>query len=267
MVVISMPELPSVEIFKKYFDSHALNQTIKEVRVSSPEILSDIKVEDFKNFLTEKKFTSTSRYGKYLFSTLNKGFYLFLHFGMTGFLRYRLNNEPPDIHERLTLIFNNEKSLSFVDPRKFGKVGITPNLDHFLKEKKLGPDALHLDYHSFKKLFENRNGALKPLLLNQNFIAGIGNLYADEILYQSSLHPLTKASTLKESDLWNLYRNIVRVLRKAIEYQDKLENFPDEYLLAHRYKGGECPEKEALKVIKVSGRTTYFCPRRQKIVI
>ncbi len=260
-----MPELPSVELFKRFFEDNGLYQTIIDVEVSSPEILLNIKTDVFQDVLIGESFISSYRYGKYLFSSFKGNMDLVMHFGMTGFLRYYSKEDNPDKHDRVAFIFDNGKILSFNDPRKFGKVGITSQRDYFIKEKKLGPDALHLDYPLFKKLFQNRKGALKPLLMNQNFIAGIGNLYADEILYQSKLHPLEKANHLKENNLENLHENMVKVLKKAIDCKDSLHNFPPEYLLSHRYRQGECPEGEKLEIIKVGGRTTYYCPRRQKL--
>lgn len=262
-----MPELPSVEIFKNYFDTYGLNQNIAEVKVFNPEILGDINSKNFKSILNNQRFISNLRYGKYLFSSFNRKAYLILHFGMTGYLRYHQLDDPPHKHQRVSFIFDNGKILSFIDPRKFGKVDITFNWNHFIKQKKLGPDALRLDYEAFHKLFKNRKGAIKPLLMNQQFIAGIGNLYADEILYQSGLHPLTKACHLKNDEIKQLYENMKMVLEKAITVQDQLQNFPEDYLLAHRYKGGECPEGGIIKIIRVGGRTTYLCPSRQKKII
>ncbi len=262
-----MPELPSVEIFKNYFDAYGLNQSIEEVNVFNPEMLWDISSKDFKSILKNQRFISNFRYGKYLFSSFNRKSYLILHFGMTGFLSYHQVDDPPHKHQRVSFIFNNGKIMSFIDPRKFGKIGITFNRNQFIKQQNLGPDALRLDYKTFHKLFKNKKGAIKPLLMNQKFIAGIGNLYADEILYQSRLHPLTKACHLKTADLKQLYENMIMVLQKAIAVQDQLQNFPDDYLLAHRYKGGECPEWGEIQIIKVGGRTTYFCPSRQKKII
>ena len=259
-----MPELPSVELFKRFFEDNSLYQTIIDVQVSSPEILFNIKKDAFQEALIGEKFDSSYRYGKYLFSSFKGNQDLVIHFGMTGFLRYYSKEDNHHKHDRISFIFDNGRILSFNDPRKFGKVGIASPRD-LIREKKLGPDALHLDYPLFKKLFHNRKGTLKPLLLNQKFIAGIGNLYADEILYQSKLHPLEKANHLQENNLKNLHENMVKVLKKAIDCKDSLSNFPQEYLLAHRYPQGECPHGEKLEIIKVGGRTTYYCPHRQKL--
>ena len=104
------------------------------------------------------------------------------------------------------------------------------------------------------------------MIINQNFIAGIGNLYADEILYQSRIHPLTKADDLGGEKLEILFKAMRKVLNKAIEHQDQPPNMPSSFLLPHRHPGGECPSGESIKILKVGGRTTYFCPDYQKII-
>jgi formamidopyrimidine-DNA glycosylase len=102
--------------------------------------------------------------------------------------------------------------------------------------------------------------------MNQNFIAGIGNLYADEILYQSRIHPLTTADKLDKDKLKKLFNEMKMVLNKAIEYQDTPHNMPSNFLLSHRYQGGECPNGGSLITLKIGGRTTYLCPEYQKKV-
>ncbi|WJI09982.1 Fpg/Nei family DNA glycosylase [Methanobacterium sp. CWC-01] len=258
-----MPELPSVEIFKRYFDQHALNQVIKKVEVCSPELVVDVNPRKLEISLEGQEFVSSRRYGKYLFSRLDNDFYLIMHFGMTGYLYYF--QEKSSKYVRLLVSFQNGSHLAFDDARKFGKLGLTSDPEEFIARKGLGEDALEIEFKTFQELFKNRRGMIKPLLLNQNFIAGIGNLYADEILYQCGLHPETHADQLGKTDLHTLYYQMRRVLEKAIQYQDSPRDFPDSYLLSHRYPGGECPEGGALEVKKVGGRTTYYCPERQTL--
>lgn len=259
-----MPELPSVEIFKGYFDSTSLNQKIRNADMRSPEILMDTDISQLEKSLQEHEFVDSRRYGKYLFCQLDNGFFLILHFGMTGYFKYFRKNSSN--HVRLLISFYNGYKLALDDMRKFGKVGLTTDPDEFVKNKNLGPDALAINLKTFKKLFKGRKGTIKPLIINQNFIAGIGNLYADEILYQSRIHPLTKADNLGGEKLKILFKAMRKVLNKAIEHQDQPPNMPSSFLLPHRYPGGECPSGETIKIMKVGGRTTYFCPDYQKII-
>jgi formamidopyrimidine-DNA glycosylase len=257
-----MPELPSVEMFKDYFDSTSLQQKIKKVDMRSPEILMNTDPNQLQKALEGQVFSTSRRYGKYLFCQLDNGFFLILHFGMTGYLKYFRKNGSK--HIRLLITFQNGHKLALDDMRKFGKVGLTPDPDEFVREKNLGPDALAIDFNLFKKLFKGRKGTIKPLIMNQNFIAGIGNLYADEILYQSGIHPLTKADNLNQNKLKTLYGAMKKVLNVAITHRDQPSNMPSSFLLPHRYQGGECPSGEMVEILKVGGRTTYFCPDYQK---
>jgi formamidopyrimidine-DNA glycosylase len=259
-----MPELPSLEIFKRYFDSTSLNQKIQSVDVQNPEILINVSPKKLENKLKGQKFIGSRRYGKYLFSHLDNDYYLILHFGMTGYLKYNKDDFNP--YTRLSLSFK-KGNLGFIDMRKFGKIGLTRDVDHFIYDKNLGPDALEIDWKTFKEKFHKKKGLIKPLLMNQNFIAGIGNLYADEILYQSGVHPLSKADKLSEDKVKQLYRVMKRVLNKAIEYKDKPFSLPSSFLLPHRQREGECPQGGPLNVIKVGGRTTYYCAEHQKLFL
>ena len=257
-----MPELPSVEIFKRFFDSTSLKQEIRSVKVLNPEILINVSPKELENRIIGREFTGSRRYGKYLFSHLDNDYFLILHFGMTGYIKYNKIDVNP--HTRLLIAFK-EGNLAFIDMRKFGKIGLTNDVERFLQDKNLGPDALEIDCETFMQKFSKRKGLIKPLIMNQNFISGIGNLYADEILYQSGVHPLSKADKLSEDKLKQLYKEMKRVLNKAIEYHDRPFNLPSSFLLPHRYRGGACPQGGLLEVIKVGGRTTYYCAGRQKL--
>jgi formamidopyrimidine-DNA glycosylase len=262
-----MPELPSVEIYKQYFDSTCLYKIIKSLKVRNPEILLDISPLRLSKILVGKKFVSSSRYGKYLFANLEDRYSLVMHFGMTGFLKYFSELEEEPSHSRVLITFQNGYQLAFDDQRKFGRLGLTLSLDEFIQKKRLGPDALEVSFKDFKEIFYRRKGMMKPLLLNQNLIAGIGNLYADEILYQSRIHPLTKADKLDSKHIKNLFKVMKKVLKKAIDYRDDLHTFPDFFLLSHRYTGGECPQGGKIIKMKVGGRTTFFCPECQKEIV
>lgn len=257
-----MPELPSVEIFKRYFDKCALRQMIKKVEVKSPELVVNLSSRELEKSLECHEFISSSRYGKYLFSYLSNGLYLVMHFGMTGYLHYF--HQHSSKHVRMLITFKNGYHLAFDDARKFGKLGITKDPDKFVKMKKLGPDALKVDFKNFKNLFKGRKGMIKPLLMNQQVIAGIGNLYADEILYQSRVHPMTPANHLDEEKWEMIFYEMKRVLKKAIECNDKIQALPSNYILSHREINGKCPDGQDLEIIKVGGRTTYLCPDKQK---
>jgi len=256
-----MPELPSVETFKRYFDKTSLQQPITDVTVISPEILVETSTNHLIKAMEGHEFIESIRYGKYLFGKLDNELFLIIHFGMTGYLHY--DNDNSSRYPRLLIRFSGGNFLAFDDARKFGKVSLTRDPGEFIKNRRLGPDALEVNYEDFRKSFQCRKGMIKPLLLNQNLLAGIGNLYADEILYQSRVHPMTPANLLNDCEWEQVFVDMKKVLQKAIDHHDKIESLPESYLLPHRYKGGECPEGDKFEVITVGGRTTFLCPKLQ----
>jgi formamidopyrimidine-DNA glycosylase len=260
-----MPELPDVELFKKYLESTSLHKTIKEVKGKSDQILEGITAEALEKKLVSKEFLSSRRHGKYLFTNVSEEFWLVMHFGMTGNLKYfkDLKDEPE--HDRLLISFENGYHLAFDCQRKFGKVTITPKIEAFIEQKKLGADALAVDFQDFKEIMQERRGTAKYTLMNQHILAGIGNIYSDEINFQTCIHPKTKINELDDQKLKTLFNNMKRILRTAIRNQADPSQFPKDYLTTKRREGAECPRCGGkIKTLKFSGRTAYFCPSCQK---
>jgi len=221
-----MPELPEVEIFKKYIESTSLNKKIRKAVVKSSQILETTTENQLKAKLETKKFLLCRRHGKYLFTNVSDELWLVMHFGMTGYLKYfkNLEDEPP--HSRLVLSFENDYHLAFDDQRKFGKITTTAKIEGFIRKKRLGKDALSLDFQSFKEIMQAGRGTVKYTLMNQHVIAGIGNIYSDEIVFQSGIHPKTKTAELKNKLLKKLFNNMKYVLNTAIVKHAELEKLP-----------------------------------------
>jgi formamidopyrimidine-DNA glycosylase len=134
-----------------------------------------------------------------------------------------------------------------------------------MKEKKLGPDALAINKKDFTALLENSKSMVKTVLTDQSAIAGIGNVYADEILYQAKVHPREKASQLPGKKRNTVFDKIQEVLKTAIEKNADVSELPENFMLPVRKKGNECPLcKSKIETTKISGRTTCFCPSCQK---
>ncbi|MHA1471779.1 MAG: DNA-formamidopyrimidine glycosylase family protein, partial [Promethearchaeota archaeon] len=168
-----MPELPEVETFKRYLDKTSLKQTIKNVQVMDERILNTGEI-NLKHFVKGKRFESSTRHGKYLFVHLKPG-YVILHFGMSGDLEYYDAKEEPPKFSKVIFHFNNGFNLAYISIRMFGKVGIANSIKEFIENKKLGPDAYKMTLEDFKEAIQRRSAIAKNALLNQNFIAGIGN--------------------------------------------------------------------------------------------
>ncbi len=262
-----MPELPDVETFKRYFDSTSLHQRINDVEVGNAYILKDISARELARRLKGRRFESTRRHGKHLFVRADGKLWLRLHFGMTGSLEYFKDDRQAPRHTRVLFVFANNHRLAFDDQRQFGQIGLLKDVEEFLKKRALGPDALDLDLGEFRKILGNRRGAVKSILMNQRLISGIGNIYADEILFRARMHPATEISRLGDKALTKLFRATHYVLERAITARADANQMPRSWLLPHRGKGGKCPRcGRRLKSARIGGRTAWFCAHCQKRV-
>jgi formamidopyrimidine-DNA glycosylase len=176
-----MPELPEVETFARYFRRHALGQRIERVHVRDERILADIRKETFARKLKGHTFASVRRHGKHLFADAG-GLWLHLHFGMTGDLAYYRDIEDEPRFAKVVFDFEGGNHLAFEDVRLFGLAELIDSPDAFIEERGLGPDPLEKPFTRarFEKLLATRRGAIKSLLMSQDLIAGLGNLYVDE---------------------------------------------------------------------------------------
>jgi formamidopyrimidine-DNA glycosylase len=262
---LAMPELPDVETFKRYLDATALHREIVRVGVGREDILHGVSRQQLSRGLKGRQFEGSQRHGKYLAAQLDRGGSLVLHFGMTGFLKYykQGGRDPP--HARLWLDFANGYRLAYDCQRLLGMVTLTDDFDRFVERHRLGPDALALDRSDLEQRLHGRRGALKSALMNQSIFAGLGNVYSDEILFQARLHPKMSVAELSLVDRDQLFRNLRKVLDKAIEGKADPGRVPDSWLLPHRAAGAPCPAGNGhIQRTRVSGRTTYYCPECQQ---
>ena len=260
-----MPELPEVETFKRYLDSTSLRQRITIVEVRDAYVLKGVSARELARRLKGRRFESTHRHGKHLFARAGSELWLRLHFGMTGSLEYLNNSEPTPKSARVIFRFANNRRLAFDDQRKFGEIELVEDMDEFLQRRALGADVLEISLSQFKAILGKHRGAVKASLLNQQLLAGIGNLYADEILFHARMHPAREAATLNDKDLTRLFRATHSVLKKAIALKTDFNRLPKSWLLTHRGKAGRCPRcGRKLQSATIGGRTTWFCAHCQK---
>ena len=259
-----MPELPDVQTFKRYLDATSLHQRISDVDVRNAYVVKGVSARGLARQLKGHRFESSRRHGKHLFVCVDEDGWLRLHFGMTGSLRYFKDEEKAPRHARAVFVFEKNHRLAFDDQRKFGQIGLLKDVSEFLKKRSLGPDALEIDFSEFQKLLRKRRGAVKSILLNQKLIAGIGNIYADEILFRVRIHPATQTSALKEKAVAKLFRAARYILKEAIAAKAD-DRMPKSWLLRHRGKGGKCPRcGRELKSATIGGRTAWFCTHCQR---
>ena len=185
---------------------------------------------------------------------------------MTGDLAYYSEGDEPRF-ARVVFDFDNGAHLAYEDMRLFGVVDLAARPETFIEEHHLGPDPLDPQFtlRRFRKLVSSRRGAIKSLLMSQDIIAGIGNLYADETLYQTSIHPRRAVDRLRDDEVKKIYAAMRRILRDVIARKERHARYPPRYLIHHREEGDRCAMCGGeIKRTLVFGRTTYFCGRHQK---
>ncbi|MFW6310199.1 MAG: Fpg/Nei family DNA glycosylase [Prolixibacteraceae bacterium] len=258
-----MPELPDVEIFRKEAEK-SRNSGIRTVEVEDNGFV-DLTKNDINKKLKDKKFKDSIRRGKYLFMPVDKDAAVVMHFGMTGYLKYLKESEDAPDYTKCSFVLKNKHKLHYISKRKLGHVEFTDNVGEYVKKKKLGEDALEISEEDFISRLKKKKSMIKPAITNQDTLSGIGNVYADEILFQSNIHPKKTASKLSEADLKKIYKNTQKVLKKAIEKEADVSKLPATWLLPNRDEGNNCPKCNGkVQKIKISGRTGYYCPSCQK---
>lgn len=260
-----MPELPEVNTFQQYFDQTTLHQRIEEVLVHDDKIIQQMSGEAFIDKLTHRTFTGSYRRGKYLFGKIDNGHHLLLHFGMTGDLKYYSEEEDRPRHERFAFRFANGYFLGFDCPRKFAKIRYIEDLGAYLAAIGLGEDAQRISEADFLQKMEGKKSSIKGFLLNQSQLAGIGNLYADEICFQTQVHPASIVDHIDLAKRIEIYQKMQEVLQFAIAQKVHYKAYPENWFWEWRKEGATAPHGRGLvESSKIAGRTTYFCPDWQK---
>lgn len=267
-----MPELPEVETIKNELLPYVLGRTVTGVTLFWDRTVRSPAVGEFVFRLVGRQITGLTRRGKYLLFGLDGGELLVMHMKMTGSL---LVDPADDRFTRAIIHLDNGSALHFWDPRKFGVMWLAEDESDITG--KLGPEPLAADFTAevLAWLLKNRTTPVKPVLLDQAIIAGIGNMYADEALFDAGIHPLRPAGGLSGDEINRLYDSIVKVLRKALDKKGaSVRNYlrpdgnpgtaHDEFNVAHGV-GKNCPNCGApIRRIVVRGRGTYLCPRCQR---
>ena len=235
-----MPELPEVETVRRGLEPHVVGRSIEDVWVGDSKILQ-VNAHRLTENLLGQTIQGLSRRGKFLLFELDSH-YLIFHFGMTGQLTFRDPNRPdwqgfrrhpitglqralqhaPDRHTHLQIRFRQGGAVLFRDIRKFGKVSLIEKeedvLSAFFGRLGLEPFTPAYNLPAFLKRFRNRKLAIKSLLLDQRFVAGVGNIYADEALFKAGIHPARRIRSLRKAEKERLFEAIPQVLKRGIEF-------------------------------------------------
>jgi formamidopyrimidine-DNA glycosylase len=265
-----MPELPEVETIKNELIPRVIGRQISQVTILDDKIVRQPPVAEFSSRLIGQKITKIERRGKYLIFDLSGGEVLIIHLKMTGSLLL----EPPERFIRAIIHLDDGTKIYFRDPRKFGVTWLVENKNAIIN--KLGPEPLETDFTPklLARRLSQRTAPIKALLFDQKFIAGIGNMYADEALFGARIHPLRPGKSLSPEEIKRLHRAIKQILSAAITNKGaSVQNYfrPDgqigtahfEFRVAHG-RGKDCPRcGTAIERILVRNRGSYFCPRCQ----
>ena len=260
-----MPELPDVEVFRRYFDRHAGGKDVLEAEVYDTRCLEDVSKSSFERRLAGTTFGRSMRRGKQMFVRLGADHWLTLHYGMTGYLVHAAEDEEEPDYTRVAFRLAGGGALYYVLKRMLGRVGLTDSPEQFADDKELGPDAFDLSGADFRELLASVRGKVKSLLMNQARLAGIGNIYSDEMLFQAGIHPDSECRSLDDSARRRLDEARLAVLRAAIDRQADPDAMPGDWLLPHRDDGATCPKcGGTIRRVVISGRGAYLCEGHQK---
>ena len=267
-----MPELAEVETVKNTLKKSLIGHRINRIEVFYQKMIEN-DLETFKKTLEGSSFKDIKRKGKYLIFETDKN-YLISHLRMEGKYFIKGINDVKEKHEHV-IFYYDDFTLRYHDTRKFGRMKIInkDELDDYFKD--LGPDAnSNIDIDYLYNKIKSKNLPIKELLLDQSIIAGLGNIYVDEVLYACKINPLKKGCTITKDNIKDIILNSKKILDKAIEekgctirsYTSSLGVYGNyqNYLKVHTKEGQKCICGDIIKKIRVGGRGTYYCPTCQK---
>lgn len=278
--MIILPELPEVETVRRGLERLVLNKTVQEVNVLWPRIIESPSAEDFAALLIGETIEKMERRGKFLI-------FRFSHYDMLSHLRmegkYEFHEHAQDAldkHTHVIFKFTDGTELRYLDVRKFGRMSLVPSGEALLHRSlaKLGPEPTqdYFELAPFQQKLRKYHKAIKPLLLEQTLVVGLGNIYVDETLWQAEIHPEQPADTLTNKEIERLHSAIIDVLDRAVKaggstirtYMNALGEAGKFQRQLHVYgrTGEPCERCGTLIVkIKVAQRGTHFCPNCQKL--
>jgi formamidopyrimidine-DNA glycosylase len=257
-----VPELPDVEGFRRTFAKYATGKKPRAVRWIDASMLRETTPNRIAHALKGTRFSKPERQGKLLICRTEGPVTLLFHFGMTGtFVWCERGSRHP--HDRLALEFDDGQ-LRYRNMRKFGGIWLADSEADLERIRgRLGPDWQSVSWAAFEALVEGRRASIKALLLDQSAAAGLGNLTADEALWQAQIDPARRVSSLEANERRALYRKIQKVLRDSIPYG--LVPSKRSWLTGARGPGAACPRcGERLQRRQIAGRSTFSCPREQR---
>lgn len=276
-----MPELPEVQTtVDDLLNLDIIGRSVKRVTIAWPAVTGNVSGKSLTRLLRQKKFTQIRRRGKYIFFQFDDGSQSLLHLRMSGRLKFVPFGTPAGKHEHLRILLDNDMELRLHDPRKFGRFTADKTVEDKLGRLGIDPLSKMFTSHALSEILLSRRRQLKPLLLDQSVIAGLGNICVDESLWLARLHPRRNSASLKREEINGLRSGILRFLRISIarggtSLGDGEQNFVSvsskaggnqARLNVYGRVDGPCPRcRQLVERIVVAQRGTYYCPRCQRL--
>ncbi len=273
-----MPELPEVETVVRGLTKTVMGLTVSGVRIKDTASIYPSK-NRFIQLVSEATIRNITRRGKNILIDLSNDHTLWIHLKMTGHFYFLPKSTPADKHDHVVFdLADNGCDLRFNDYRRFGRLRIFPT-DKIMDQEglaELGPEPLEIGRDDFIRLLKSRHRMIKPALLDQTFVAGLGNIYADESLFMSRLHPKRVTNSISHKKLGELHGHIQRLLKKAIRLMGtSVDTFAgvngrpggfQKYLMVYSREGEPCYFcGRPIVREKIGGRSAHFCPHCQRL--
>ncbi|MDK1716689.1 DNA-formamidopyrimidine glycosylase [Dellaglioa algida] len=274
-----MPELPEVETVRRGLSQLVIGKTIKSIDVLWPKIING-DIIPFKHELEGRKIESIDRLGKYLLFRFDNQMTMVSHLRMEGKYFVRATDEPIEKHSHVIFHLTDGQDLRYNDVRKFGRMQLIPTGQEreLSGLKKLGPEPIENEFKlsDFKKYLARKHMSIKPVLLNQEAVAGLGNIYVDEVLWMSKINPEQPANSISDSKLSSLRKNIILELATAVQAGGTtIRSYTGAFgetglfqfdLNVYGQTGKPCPRcGTPIAKIKVAQRGTHYCPHCQPL--
>lgn len=291
-----MPELPEVETIVRELKKTLPGLRLRDAWADWPKTLRQAGgLEHFKKEIKDKKILTVRRRAKFIVMDIEGKKTIFIHQKISGHLMYGkwkitdgkwksaipgpLRDDPKNQHIRFILNLSNGYQLALGDLRRFGKVILVDDekVNDLKEMRELGPEPLEILFPEFKKLFLKKKGRIKQVLMDPRFVVGIGNIYADEILWRVNLHPASRVENLDDKDVKSIYKTMKEVLKLAIKNKGssmddyripsgKKGNFQNLHKAYHR-TGEACAKKDGgiIERMVIAGRSAHFCPVHQMV--
>jgi formamidopyrimidine-DNA glycosylase len=271
-----MPELPEVESVKLSLRPKIVGKKIKKIDIFFDGIFEKQNIDNIKKNIVNQKFLNIKRKGKWLIFILDD-YYLVSHLRMEGKFNLKNSSDKHYAHDLVIFHLDDGNQLMYNDTRKFGKMYLISKdeIGDFDKFKKLGPEPFKVTLEYLREAY-NRKKKIKTLLLDQNLMCGVGNIYADEILFKSNIYPEKLGKDLTKKELENIISNSIEILTNAIKcngttiksytFTENVGGSYQKYLNVSNRLGQPCKIcNTRIESKKINGRTSYYCPNCQKL--